>query len=297
MGKTTDIRSMRAAAFIRFCSSSDFQLAAVRSEGSFVSKVPNPDPQQLTLPDHNGYNKTMKFAYLIEPPFNHRMPDGTVTGTDVELAKFVIDELNLGEFEPIETEFAELLQGVASGKWRMTTGLFATDERKQTASFSIPIWALPDGLLVSIGNPKNLSGYQSIAAQKDCTLAVIRDQFQHRSAVEFGVPENRLHIFETYSEAANAVLTGKIDAYVSVGRAHTGYIDLNNEQQLEVVTVPASEKQPAFGSFAFSKQDHVLIDGVNGVLRSYYGSPSHREMMYSFGFSDAEIDLVVDSYE
>ncbi|MGV3548626.1 hypothetical protein [Rhizobium sp.] len=29
----------------------------------------------------------MKFAYLIEPPFNHRDADGTVTGCDVELVR------------------------------------------------------------------------------------------------------------------------------------------------------------------------------------------------------------------
>jgi len=239
----------------------------------------------------------MKFAYLIEPPFNYKKLNGEVTGTDVELAKFIIDELNLGDFESIEAEFADLLPGVASGRWRMTTGLFATDERKQTASFSIPIWALPDGLLVSAGNPRNLSGYRSIAEQEDCTLAVIRDQIQHRSAVDFGVPESRLSIFDTYTEAANAVITKTVDAYASVGRAHAGYIELNDEARVEVVTVPGTEKQPAFGSFAFSKQDEALRQDVNRVLRTHYGSKPHREMMYSFGFSDAEIDIVVNSYE
>jgi len=239
----------------------------------------------------------MKFAYLIEPPFNHKTTEGIVTGTDVELAKHIIHELDLGEFEPIEAEFADLLPGVASGKWQMTTGLFATDERKQIASFSIPIWALPDGLLVTAGNSSNISGYQSIAEHKDRTLAVIRDQVQHRSAIEFGVPEKRLCIFETYTEAANAVLAGKIDAYASVERAHIGYIDLKNEQRLEVVTVPATEKPPAFGCFAFSKQDNTLREDVNCVLRSYYGSEPHRKMMHSFGFNNAEINLVMDSYE
>jgi len=239
----------------------------------------------------------MKFAYLIEPPFNHKTPAGVVTGTDVELAKVIVDELKLGEFEPIEAEFAELLPGVASGQWRMTTGLFATDERERIASFSLPIWALPDGLLVASGNPKKLIGYQSIAEQADCTLAVIRDQFQHRSAVEFGVPESRLRVFEVYSEAASAVLRGEADAYASVGRAHTGYIDMHNETRLAVVTVPATEKQPAFGSFAFNKQDDKLRHEVDRFLRSYYGCAVHREMMRSFGFNDAEINLVVDTYD
>jgi len=202
----------------------------------------------------------MKFAYLNEPPFNHKALDGTVTGTDVELAKVINNELNLGDFEPVEAEFS-------------------------------------DGLLVSAGNPKQLNGYRSIAKHTNCTLAVIRDQFQHRSAVEFGVTPSNLRIFETYTAAANAVLEGDIDAYASVGRAHTGYIELNDEKRLEVVTVPPREKQPAFGSFAFNKKDIELRKEVNRVLRSYYGSDSHRKMMHSFGFDDTEIDLVVGSYQ
>lgn len=98
----------------------------------------------------------MKFGFLIEPPFNYRLDDGTVTGCDVELAKTVVAALGDAEFQPIETSFAELLPGVADGRWRMTTGLFAIEERKKKAAFSRPIWALSDGLLVRSGNSKGL---------------------------------------------------------------------------------------------------------------------------------------------
>jgi len=202
---------------------------------------------------------TMKFAYLIEPPFNHRTPAGSITGSDVELARIVVAELALGEFEPIETEFAELLPGVASDRWRMTTGLFATEERRQHALFSTPIWALPDGLLVPADNPRNLTGYKSVANQEDCTLAIIRDQIQYKSAIELGVPDSRLRVFETYAAAANAVKAGQVDAYASVYRAHTGYLELQNESPLKA------------------------------------GSESHRKMLRSFGFVDAEIDLIATS--
>ncbi|MEM7633267.1 MAG: transporter substrate-binding domain-containing protein [Pseudomonadota bacterium] len=238
----------------------------------------------------------MKFAYLIEPPFNHKRDDGTVTGCDVELARMVFETIGAGPFEPVETEFADLLPGVAEGRWRMTTGLFATEERRQLASFSRPVWALPDGLLVAVGNPLALSGYKSLATSGAAMLAVIRDQFQHRSAVEFGVPEDRVMIFETYTEACHAVRDGKADAYASVARAHTGFLEQHPELDLEVVMVPASEKQPAFGSFAFSKQDDELRQQVDAVLADYLGSPDHRAMMAGFGFSDAEIDLVANRH-
>ena len=234
----------------------------------------------------------MKFAYLIEPPFNYVDATGCITGCDVELARHVFAEIGIADFEPVETEFAELLPGLGDGRWRMTTGLFGTAERRKNALFGRPIWALPDGLLVSRGNTLGLSGYQSVADNADVRLAVIRDQFQHRSAVEFGVSADRIMIFETYTEAAQAVREGMADAYASVGRAHSGFIEQNPEWGLELILVPDSEKPPAFGSFAFGLSDADLLNDVDAVLSQFLGTNAHRDMVASFGFSTAEVDMV-----
>ncbi|WP_298968243.1 transporter substrate-binding domain-containing protein [uncultured Roseobacter sp.] len=234
----------------------------------------------------------MKFAYLIEPPFNFVDERGGVTGCDVALARYVIGKLRFANFDPIETEFPELLLGLTDGRWRMTTGLFATDERREHAQFSRPIWALPDGLLVKKGNPRNLNDYQSLADNADIKLAVIRDQLQHRSAIEFGVDNDRITIFETYTEAAKSVRLGSVDAYASVGRAHSGFIERNPDWELELVAVPFEEKQPAFGSFAFGLSDTVLLGEVDDLLASFLGTERHRSMVAAFGFSDFEVDLV-----
>src|SRR5262249_2499540 len=149
---------------------------------------------------------SMKFAFLVEAPFNYRSADGAVTGCDVELARSVLSTVGIPELELIETEFAQLIPGVAQGLWRMTTGLFATEERRKIAAFSRPIWALADGLLVRRGNPKRLTGYTAVAQIADCRIAVIRNQIQHQAALDFGTPADRVLICDTYDAAAQAVL-------------------------------------------------------------------------------------------
>lgn len=235
----------------------------------------------------------MRFAFLIEPPFNYRDDDGNIVGCDVELAETIARELKSERFTPIEAEFADLLPGVANGRWRMTTGLFSTEERRKTALFSRPIWALPDGLLVQKGNPFDLDSYTSIA-KSECSIAVIRDQFQHRSAIEFGIPNERITMFETYTEAALAVSQGDVATYASVARAHSGFIDRNLDLKLEVVTVPSAEKKPAYGAFAISKNDQPFLTSVNQILDTYLGTFEHREVMAKYGFSTEEVDLVVN---
>lgn len=235
----------------------------------------------------------MRFAYLIEPPFNYVDPVGRVTGCDVELARYVFSQLGVAEIKLVQTEFAELLPGLGDGRWRMTTGLFGTDERRQSALFSRPIWALPDGLLVQTGNPLGLCGYQSVADNAHVRLAVIRDQFQHRTAIAFGVGMDRIVIYKTYTQAAQAVRDGTVDAYASVGRAHSGFIAQNPDWGLDVVMVPISEKPSAFGSFAFALKDTKLVNEVDEILSSFLGTNDHRKMVASFGFSSDEVDLVV----
>ncbi|MEM9010890.1 MAG: transporter substrate-binding domain-containing protein [Pseudomonadota bacterium] len=237
----------------------------------------------------------MKFGYLIEPPFNFADEAGHVTGCDVELARHVLGALGIHGFEPVETEFASLLPGLQDGRWRMTTGLFGTAERRKHAHFSRPIWALPDGLLVRSGNPKNLSGYRSVAARRDLRLAVIRDQFQHCSAVELGVADDQISIFEAYAQAARAVRDGQADAYASVGRAHGGFIEQNPDWPVELVLVPAEEKPPAFGSFAVGLDDAAFLSAVDAELSKFLGSAAHRNMAARFGFLDTDVDLVCAS--
>ena len=224
------------------------------------------------------------FAYLIEPPFNYRDDDGTITGCDIELARTILGMIGYREVEWIEAKFAHLLPGLRDGRWRMTTGLFATEERRQLAAFSRPIWALPDGLLVTKGNPFGLTGYRTVARTKECILAVIRDQIQHRTALEFDVPDERVLIFETYSEAAGAVLDGRAAAYASVARAHSSFIEQSNGLPLEVVTVGAEEKEPAVGCFGFGKSDAAFMRAIDDALAAYLGSREHRSMMSRFGF-------------
>ena len=235
----------------------------------------------------------MKFAYLIEPPFNYVDADGRLTGCDVELARRVVQELGGAAFEPVETVFSALLPGLGGARWQMTTGLFATTERRRIALFSRPVWALADGFLVRQGNPLVLSGYRSVADNGETRLAVIRDQFQHRSAVEFGVREDRIVIFETYEAAAKAVLDGSVDAYASVGRAHEGFVRQHPDWPVEVVLAPKAEKLPAFGAFAFKLDDMGLVGDVDQFLSGFLGSAEHRKMVAPFGFTEADVDLTL----
>ncbi|TIV95591.1 MAG: transporter substrate-binding domain-containing protein, partial [Mesorhizobium sp.] len=190
-------------------------------------------------------------------------------------------------------EFADLLPGVANGRWDMTTGLFISDERRKLVDFTRPIWSLPDGLMVTKDNPLRVEGYRSLARNPSAILAVISDQIQHQTALQNGVPPERITVLATQAEAAEAVATGTVQAYASVAMAHRGYIARRPDAPLEVIDVPASEKQPAAGAFALAKSNDVLRQKVDRCLDELLGSPWHRTMMSECGFSGDDIDRLL----
>ncbi|MGL4290158.1 MAG: transporter substrate-binding domain-containing protein [Phreatobacter sp.] len=229
------------------------------------------------------------FACLEEPPFCGRNAAGEVTGCDIAVARHVLAAAGAGPVDFVMTAFAELLPGLADGRWAMTTGLFVTPERARRAAFSRPIWALPDGLLVASGNPKGLTGYAAIASAPAARIGVIEGQVQHQAALAAGIPLHRVIIHATQSEAAEAVRHGEIDAYASFAMAHRGYLAKAGGQGLQVVEVDGPAQA---GAFTFALANDGLAEAVDAALAGFLGSPAHRALMLAHGFGGRDVDRI-----
>ena len=229
--------------------------------------------------------REIRFAYLIEPPFCYRDAAGSVTGYDVEIARHVLNALGIASVQFIEAEFSDLLGGLAEGRWDMTTGLFITEARQALVAFSQPLWALADGLLIRQEAAGQIKGYRSLARSNAARLGVILNQVQHDTARRLGVPDDRITLFNTYEAAADAVRTGTIDAYASVALAHRGYLALNPDPHLTVVSVPEAEKQPETGGFAYAKGNIDLRATVDAARGVFFNTPDHRALAARFGFT------------
>ncbi|CAD5256466.1 Amino acid ABC transporter substrate-binding protein, PAAT family [Bosea sp. 62] len=227
------------------------------------------------------------FAYLDEPPFCWPAAGGTAQGCDVELVAAAFRALDITEFEQQLTTFAELLPGLASGRWTLTTPLFITAERRRLVDFGRPVWALADGLLVRSADHERLTGYRAIAVA-GARLVVVGGQVQEQAGLAAGIAPERMIRVATQEEAVAAVRTGQADAYASVSMAHRGYLAREPDAELAIVKVPDSESTPAAGAFAFGKQHAALRERLNTALESLIGSGWHRTMMVRHGFLAGE---------
>jgi polar amino acid transport system substrate-binding protein len=187
----------------------------------------------------------------------------------------------LGEaFEPVETEFSDLLPGLADGRWDVTTGMFATPERAARAHFTLPIWSLRDGLLIRERDAATITGYRSVA-EMGGALAVLEGQVQRETALRLCVPEAAIVTLQGYDEAAQAVAADRVLAYASVELAHRAHIARHPESGLACVAVPDSEKSADAGAFAC--RTAKIRDRLDGALRQFTGSDEHLRMLKDLG--------------
>jgi polar amino acid transport system substrate-binding protein len=256
--------------------------------------IPAPPQSDASKPPHAraSVSHGLRFAFLNEPPFCYRGRDGRVTGCDVEVARRIVEQVGAGPFIPVETEFAQLLPGLADGRWQMTTGLCATEARREIAAFSRPIWALSDGLLVRADNPHGIEGYSSLARTPGPNLGVVKEQVQHRTAIRLGIPAQSILTFDAYEEAAVALAAGAIDAFASVEMAHRGYLQEHSVLGLSIIGVPDREKPAEPGAFAFARVQSWLQDAIDDALAAFLGSADHRALMARFGFTAEDVDRI-----
>jgi polar amino acid transport system substrate-binding protein len=235
------------------------------------------------------------FAYLDEPPFCAPGPDGQPTGCDVEVAFAILKAIGVEHVETKLATFAELLPGVASGRWHINTPLFVTEERKTLVDFSRPVWSLADGLMVRAGNPRGLINYAALAAHTTARLAVVAGQVQEHAARAAGMPVSRVVRVATQPEAVAAVLDGRADAYASVAMAHRGYLRASPDARLDVVDFGFSDGTAALGAYSFARSSRELRLAFDDALARYLGSPEHRALMRRYHFTDADVDRIVQA--
>jgi polar amino acid transport system substrate-binding protein len=232
------------------------------------------------------------FAYIEEPPFAATV-NGQPSGSDIDVARAILSRMGIRDVEVRKVEFPDLLPGVATNKWTMNTALFVTPDRAKVVTFSNPIWALVDGMIVRAGNPKRITSYKSIAAS-DARLGVVKETVQVAAAEAAGIPADRIVGFDSQDAVVAAMKSGQVDAYSNTALGQRGFLAAMKDPALTLAEPfePPMENGRAcagFGAFSFNKNNVAFIERFNGELAKYLGTAEHRTLLGKYGFSAEEI--------
>jgi glutamate transport system substrate-binding protein len=196
-----------------------------------------------------------------QPGLGLKKPDGTMTGFDVDVARYVAKELGYSEdqIEWKESPSAQRETLIENDQVKYVVATYSiTDKRKEKVDFAGPYLLTGQSLLVAAGNtditgPESLQDNKKLCSVTGSTPAQrIKDKY----------PGVQLQQYDTYSACVEALKNGAIDAVTTDEVILAGYA-AQSPGAFKIVGKPFSEE---FLGIGLKKGDTDLRAKINDAL-------------------------------
>ncbi|MBX2975091.1 MAG: transporter substrate-binding domain-containing protein [Ignavibacteriaceae bacterium] len=237
-------------------------------------------------------DQVCRIGYAIETPYVFYDDDGNLTGTEIELAKLVLDSLKIKNVEWYHTEFGLLIPELQSKRFDViAAGMFVTPEREKEVKFSKPSFIVNQALLVPFGNPKKIFSY-SDCITLNIKSAVLYSSIEEQILRKIGIAESLLVLVPDALTGVAAVKDGIADALALSSPTLSYVVTKQKEKQFEVIN--QKDKSIDFislhkGAFAFRKDDIKNLNRWDFALSKIVGSDSHMAILSKFGMNKNNI--------
>ncbi|MGU3433396.1 glutamate ABC transporter substrate-binding protein [Actinomycetes bacterium M1A6_2h] len=201
-----------------------------------------------------------------QPGLGLRNPDGSFSGFDVEVAKYVADKLGVPAtgitFKEAPSAQRETL--IENGEVDYVVASYSiTDARKEKVDFAGPYFVAGQSLLVS-SNTNDITGPDTLGGKILCSVSgstpaqKIKDQY----------PDVQLQEYDTYSACVEALRNGAVQALTTDDIILAGYA-AQYPGQLKVVGQPFSTENYGIG---LKKGDTDTRNKINDAIEEMISS-------------------------
>ncbi|BBX07239.1 glutamate ABC transporter substrate-binding protein [Mycolicibacterium aichiense] len=197
-----------------------------------------------------------------QPGLGLKNPDGTMSGFDVDVAKYVAKELGYPEdkIEWKESPSGQRENLIQNGQVKYIVATYSiTDSRKQKVDFAGPYLVTGQSLLVRADNT-DITGAESLQNNKKlCSVSGstpaqrIKDKY----------PGVQLQQYDTYSACVEALKNGAIDAVTTDEVILAGYA-AQSPGAFKIVGQPFSEERYGIG---LKKDDKELCTKITDAVK------------------------------
>lgn len=209
---------------------------------------------------------TVKVGIKFDQPGLGLKSGADFTGMDVNLAKYIAKELNLGTPEFVEAVSAQRETLISTGQVKYVVGTYSiTDARKQTVSFAGPYFIAGQDLLVR-ADDTSITGVESLAGKKLCS---VKGSTSAKN-VAAKVPGVNLQEYDTYTLCVDALKAKNVDALTTDDTILAGYAAQEaNKGKLKVVGKTFSTEKYGVG---LKKGDVEFCTKVTDAIKKYVSS-------------------------
>jgi glutamate transport system substrate-binding protein len=202
-----------------------------------------------------------------QPGLSIKKPDGSLSGFDVDVARYVAEQLG---YKPEDIEWKEAPSGqretlIQNGQVSYIVGTYSiTPQRKEKVAFAGPYFQTGQSLLVRADNnditgPESLTGNKKVCSVSGSTPAQrIKEKY----------PDVQRQLYDTYSACVEALKNGAVDAVTTDAVILAGYA-AQAPGTMKVVGQPFSLESYGIG---LSKDNNDLRTKINDALQKMIDS-------------------------
>ena len=192
------------------------------------------------------------------PPFESLGENGEVFGIEIDILNLICDELGV-ELEINQMDFDSVLPGIQAGKYDLgASGISVTPEREENTLFSVPYCLAA----------------QAIVVLKDSTIAAKADLEGKTISVQTGTTAEEfcmaagytVNAYAANADAQEALISGKVDAWVIDDLTAAEMVKLYNEEHGETLMVLGEAMTTEPYAFAFMKGSDDLVNAINEIM-------------------------------
>ncbi|MET8831332.1 glutamate ABC transporter substrate-binding protein [Streptomyces sp. NPDC004610] len=212
------------------------------------------------------------------------------TGFDVEVARYVAEELGYTTVEFREAASAQRETMLQSDQVKLVLGAYSiTEDRAKKISFAGPYFVGGQDLLVRT-DTTDITGPESLQGKKLCSVTGSVSAKSIKDNYSTGV---QLQEYDTYSKCVEALNTGSVDAVTTDNTILAGYATQPQyEGRLKLVGNTFTEERYGVG---IKKGDTALCAEVNKALANMIADGSWKKAFDDTqGRSGVELDPAVN---
>ena len=256
----------RWVAFAAVLVAGTLSMTACTSGSSGGSGGTNADDSQLNKVLKAG---TLRVAVLPDfPPWAVQKPDGSFEGYEIDIAHELADSLGV-KLKLVSTDGDSRLPLLKSNRVDVNISAWtATNQRAQTAGFTIPYDAHGAGVLFKKG--ADIKSYQDISGK---SVAVARGS-TNDTIVTKDFPKAKVVRFDAIADVISAVKTGKVDA--AVESAFTVAQAAKEDSSLQAIADPPLD--PQLVSMGVLPNDQIWMNYLNNFIRNLIASGEDNKL-------------------
>ncbi|MDP9020177.1 MAG: glutamate ABC transporter substrate-binding protein [Actinomycetota bacterium] len=193
-----------------------------------------------------------------------RATTGEVEGFDVEIAKLIAEAIDPDlEMEFVETPSAVREDVLVNGDVDMVVATYTiNDKRKERVGFAGPYYVAGQDIMVPAGNPEDIQGVDDLNGKRVCSV-------QGSTSIENVremAPDAEVTEFATYSQCADAMSDGRVDAVSTDNVILLGLIE-ESGGEFELVGNPFTTEPYGIG---VPKEDDEFRNFINDRLEEIF---------------------------